>query len=367
MITPPPSGARAARPQVPPAAREIPRLAVRTPHASATRVEPPRRDEHRAAKSQLKERGCVRRGPAAAAQNPSGHPLETAASHGANPLRLVLRAHSRAPGKILATRDDSTKSWYRDIASLFLLCVHRVSVVNPPCPPSPFLRLFAFFAAIPFPALALTNSSALVIPAPAPVNTNAPALTDDIRKLKPPVDIADPWFWVWLILAVLAAAALGYLAWRWWQRRQAAAANLPPIPPQDRARIRLQQALDLLDQPKPFCVAVSDALRHYLEERFNFRAPERTTEEFVAELRATSLLNPEQKKILGEFLTHCDLVKFARHEPGRPELMDLHRAALRLIQETELLAPSEPPPLIPPPPVVPPPLPPAPLAPPVQP
>ena len=249
------------------------------------------------------------------------------------------------------------------------LCVHRVSVVKLPCPTSPFLRLLAFFAAIPFPALALTNSSALIIP--APVNTNAPALTDDIRKLKPPVEIADPWFYVWLALAILAAAVLAWFGWRWWQRRQAAAANIPPIPPQDRARTRLQQALDLLDQPKPFCIAVSDALRHYLEERFNFRAPERTTEEFVTELRATSLLNPEQKKILGEFLTHCDLVKFARHEPGRPELMDLHRAALRLIQETENLPPIEPPPVIPPTPPAPPtPAPPAlppPLTPPITP
>ena len=191
-----------------------------------------------------------------------------------------------------------------------------------------------------------TNSSALIVPAPAPVATNVPAANDDIRALKPPVEIADPWFWVWVALGVLAAAVVGYFAWRWWQRRRAAAAFVPPIPPPERARTRLQQALELLEQPKPFCIAVSDALRQYLEERFNFRAPERTTEEFVAELRATALLNPEQKKVLGEFLAHCDMVKFARHEPGRPELMDLHRAALRLIQETEMLAPVEPPPVI---------------------
>ena len=217
--------------------------------------------------------------------------------------------------------------------------------------PRPFIH--PPFAVNTAPAVS-TNSSALIVPAPAPVATNVPAPTDDIRALKPPVEIADPWFYLWLALGLLAAAILGYFAWRWWQRRQAAASFVPPIPPQERARTRLQQALELLDQPKPFCIAVSDALRQYLEERFNFRAPERTTEEFVAELRATALLNPEQKKILGEFLALCDMVKFARHEPGRPELMDLHRAALRLIQETEMLAPVEPPPVIPPEPPTPP-------------
>ena len=71
-----------------------------------TGMKPQRHDEHRAAKPQPKERGCVRRGPAAAGRNPRRHPLESEASHAANLLRLVLRAHSRAPGKILAAPED---------------------------------------------------------------------------------------------------------------------------------------------------------------------------------------------------------------------------------------------------------------------
>ena len=282
--------------------------------------------------------------PGARAARPQVPRIATAVTH------LAIRTTHPVATRVRPQRHDE----HRGIGSDVFLCIHRVSVVKFPSLSLPLLRLFAFFAAIPFPALALTNSSALVVRPPTPAPTNSPSLNDDIRNLKPPVDIADPWLYVWLTLGLLAAAALAWFAWRWWQRRQAAAANVPPIPPQDRARTRLQHALELLDQPKPFCVAVSDALRQYLEERFHFRAPERTTEEFVAELRATSLLNPEQKTVLGEFLHHCDMVKFARHEPGRPELMDLHRAALRLIQETEHLDPIEPPPLIPPPPLTPP-------------
>ncbi len=47
------------------------------------------------------ERGCVRRGPAAAAPKTRRHPLDSEASPAANVLRLVLRAHSRAPEEIL--------------------------------------------------------------------------------------------------------------------------------------------------------------------------------------------------------------------------------------------------------------------------
>ena len=97
---------------------------------------------------------------------------------------------------------------------------------------------------------------------------------------------------------------------------------------------RLADALALLAQPKPFCIAVSDALRAYLEERFDFRAPERTTEEFLLDLQNTARLNDAQKTFLSEFLTRCDLVKFARHEPSEAELRSLHSAALGLIEET---------------------------------
>lgn len=97
----------------------------------------------------------------------------------------------------------------------------------------------------------------------------------------------------------------------------------------------LEKALELIARPKPFCILVSDTVRVYLEERFNFHAPERTTEEFLHELRGTDLLAAEQKEKLGEFLESCDLVKFAKYEPGEKELRGLHDSAVRLVEETE--------------------------------
>ena len=94
-----------------------------------------------------------------------------------------------------------------------------------------------------------------------------------------------------------------------------------------------QEALALIAQPKPFCILVSDTIRSYLEERFDFRAPERTTEEFLHELQDTDLLSPEQKESLGRFLESCDLVKFAKYEPGEPELRELHGSAVRWLRK----------------------------------
>jgi len=165
--------------------------------------------------------------------------------------------------------------------------------------------------------------------------TNSLANANALRDIKPPVEIPSGWIWVLCALAVLALAAMAFVGWRLWQKRKTFVPAAPPVPPHIRAKQKLQEALALISQPKPFCIAVSDTLRMYLEERFNFRAPERTTEEFLHELRGTNLLQPDQKEALAEFLKRCDLVKFARYEPGEPELRDLHDSALRLIEETE--------------------------------
>lgn len=156
-----------------------------------------------------------------------------------------------------------------------------------------------------------------------------------LHDIRPPVEIPSLWPWIWLGVAVMAATTLAIFIWLLVQKRRPLPPLYPEVPAHVRARQKLQEALALIADPKRFCTLVSDTIRHYLEERFNFHAPERTTEEFLYELRGTDLLLPDQKASLGEFLKRCDLVKFARYEPGEPELRDLHESACRLIDETE--------------------------------
>ncbi len=157
----------------------------------------------------------------------------------------------------------------------------------------------------------------------------------DIRDIVPPVPIPSVWDWMKWVILVFVAVALGYVLWKIWRRRRARIVEVPAVPPHVKARQRLETALALLDQPREFCIAVSDVVRWYLEERFELHAPERTTEEFLVELQQSDRLLPDQKQTLGEFLQKIDLVKFARYEPSRPELLALHGAAWRLVVETE--------------------------------
>jgi hypothetical protein len=162
----------------------------------------------------------------------------------------------------------------------------------------------------------------------------AAPVASDIRDIKPPVEIPTGWEWLWLTLGVLAGAVILFALWKWWQKRKLHLPVAPPIPAHVRAKQKLAEALALIAQPKPFVIAVSDTARTYLEERFNFHASERTTEEFLRELSGTDLLVKEQKESLGNFLASCDLVKFAKYEPRENELRELHGAAVKLVEET---------------------------------
>lgn len=176
-----------------------------------------------------------------------------------------------------------------------------------------------------------TNTGAAVV---VPPKTNAPAVPAQLHDIKGPIEITSWTDWAIRGAVVLAALALLAAAWWWWRRKRPHATPPRLIPPDERARERLAAALALIEQPERFCTTVSEIARTYLEERFGLKAPERTTEEFLAELPRNAVLEAGHKALLADFLTSTDLVKFARFEPGRRELEELHAAALRLVEET---------------------------------
>lgn len=176
-----------------------------------------------------------------------------------------------------------------------------------------------------------TNTGAAVV---VPPKTNAAAVPPQLRDIKGPIEITTWTDWAIRGAVVLAALALLAAAWWWWRRKRPVAAPPRLVPPDERARERLAAAFALIDQPERFCTTVSEIVRVYLEERFGLRAPERTTEEFLAELPRNAVLEARHKAFLSDFLTGTDLVKFAKFEPGRKELEGLHAAAVRLVEET---------------------------------
>ena len=81
-------------------------------------------------------------------------------------------------------------------------------------------------------------------------------------------------------------------------------------------------------------VELSGVIRAYVEGRFWLRAPELTTEEFLAEARRLAALTAEHRELLGSFLERCDRVKFAGWRPEATESLELLGAARSFVSDT---------------------------------
>ena len=86
---------------------------------------------------------------------------------------------------------------------------------------------------------------------------------------------------------------------------------------------------------KEYYALISDCIRRYIERSFRLKAPEMTTEEFLSSLRESTVLSLDQKDLLKGFLNACDLVKFAKYTPARPEMESVFVAARKFIEETK--------------------------------
>lgn len=86
-------------------------------------------------------------------------------------------------------------------------------------------------------------------------------------------------------------------------------------------------------------VALSAIVRHYLEQRYEIRAPELTTEEFLQVATARPELTAEHRGLLRSFLERCDRVKFAGYRPDTDESLATLKAARGFVEDTRLREP----------------------------
>ncbi|MBL7146109.1 MAG: hypothetical protein ISS76_17865 [Phycisphaerae bacterium] len=159
---------------------------------------------------------------------------------------------------------------------------------------------------------------------------------EDIEDVVEMPQDASLW-WIWLLIIVcIAAAAVGWIL----LRRKRVAKLIRIFKPAheiayDRLKALVKENLVEAGKIKEFYERISSILRHYIEHRFDLPAPERTTEEFLAELQYTDVLSVSDKKSLEEFLTHCDLVKFAKHSPTTEQIQQTFDLVKEFIEKTK--------------------------------
>ncbi|MGQ4808995.1 hypothetical protein NKDENANG_02390 [Candidatus Entotheonellaceae bacterium PAL068K] len=268
--------------------------------------------------------------------------------------RLRLRLSIEAPVDTRMTLPEVT-----DRLGPFTVLQHRSTGPAPPPQTQQWQQDYTLEAertgelTIPGLTVAWQTSETVHDAAPLQINTDPMTITvtsvlpDDAdvtapRDITPPVALVRRGLPPWVRLSIAVLAGLGLLgAGIWWWHRRRSARTVAPPPPRPAHLLALEalrrlQRQDLIAQQRieAFYVRVSDILRRYVEWRFGLRAPEQTTEEFLIAVLATGGLIATHRDLLDAFLAHCDLVKFARHQPTAEDMQQALERAEAFVKQT---------------------------------
>jgi hypothetical protein len=157
---------------------------------------------------------------------------------------------------------------------------------------------------------------------------------DDIRDIRGPKALP---VWPWLLTALTALALIAALYAVYAIRRHRRTIVGPELSLAEQALKRLEEARPLM-QPataREFGITTSEVIRHYIEKRFDVRATQRTTEEFLqALLRNSNEALARHRTLLANFLEQCDLVKFSGTSLAASDLETLLESARNFVLET---------------------------------
>lgn len=159
----------------------------------------------------------------------------------------------------------------------------------------------------------------------------------DFHEIAPPVDYSFIPTWAVFVASFVGLTILGLGLW-WILHRHKPA--LPPELPRDRARKALDTISYDIEQltPYQFSIRVSDILRRYVTEQFGLPLTRQTSVEFLNALTRKSHFSIEERSLLEDFLSRCDLIKFARYEATSVDSRLLLDEARRFVEGGQVAA-----------------------------
>ena len=146
-----------------------------------------------------------------------------------------------------------------------------------------------------------------------------------------------PPLWPYYLAAAIIALLIFSILLIWIIRRNRRPKPVPVIPADVRALNGLEALRPLIREAKAreFSYQASEIIRGYIEDRFDMRARNRTTREFLNQSMATDGgISEKHKGALLQFLNYCDLAKFARQMLPPDQLNEMFTSASQFIKET---------------------------------
>lgn len=162
-----------------------------------------------------------------------------------------------------------------------------------------------------------------------------------LKQIKPPRPVPTP-LAVYLLVTLLVIILIAASTFLYLSRRARATPPAIETPPQrlphEIASERLvqieEQNLVAQGQLKLYHIQLSQVIRQYLNDRYHIPALELTTDDLLEALRREEI-QETHLRLIQEFLTACNLVKYAKHVPSEPEAHTRMAEAQQVIDVTK--------------------------------
>jgi hypothetical protein len=174
-----------------------------------------------------------------------------------------------------------------------------------------------------------------------PISAQSPSFqagkAEDIRDIKGIISLAGLEWWIYAggVLALIGLGLLIYLL------KRKKPIEVVVESPEGRAFREMEEARAYLQEgmAREFSLRVSEVLRRYLEERFHVPVVQRTTEEFLQELRKSRLVGVvSHKEELNVFFSLCDQAKFGREPLTLTEMEAMWSSARSFVEQSGITA-----------------------------
>lgn len=155
------------------------------------------------------------------------------------------------------------------------------------------------------------------------------------HEIAPPVDYSFIPTWAIFLASFVALSLIGLIVC--WLKRKPKPA-LPPKLPREIALEELERISGEIDTINPylFSIRVSDILRRYVTNQYALPVTRQTSVEFLTALAKLSRFSASEKSLLEDFLSRCDLIKFARYEATSADSRLLLEEATRFVKGEQL-------------------------------
>jgi hypothetical protein len=166
--------------------------------------------------------------------------------------------------------------------------------------------------------------------------------SEEIKDIKEPVRIPIDWlFWLIIVLVIVILITIGYFLYRKFKKPEEEIRIIrraPPVP----IHVLALKALDMLDQKKlwqqgqikGYHSEITEIIRKYFEDRYDFNSLEMTTAQSMLVLNRV-MDNEKMIRITGSFLENADMVKFAKFEPLPSVNEEMMKQAYEIVEKTK--------------------------------